>query len=86
MAKRKIIINVAIGATVGALVSLLNKENRQYTKEKLTNAKKQIKDIKEHPDKAIRTVRTAVEKLNTTLESGTSNVLNTLDSIQKKLD
>lgn len=86
MAKRKIILNVAIGATVGALVSLLNKDTRHYTKEKAIHFKNKVNDVKENPDKAVRTLRTAVEKVNHTLENGTTNVLSTLDKIQDKLD
>lgn len=86
MAKRKIITNIAIGATVGALVSLFDKGTRTYAKNKVTTLKDGVNDIKDHPDKAVRTLRTAVEKLNNTLESGATNVLSTLDKVQDKLD
>jgi len=86
MAKRKIIVNIAIGATVGALVSLLDKDTRQYTKEKAASVKYKINDVKENPDKAVKTLRTAVEKVNHTLENSTTNVLNTLDNIQNRLE
>lgn len=86
MAKRKIITNICIGATVGLLVSFLDKRTRTYTKEKVSCMKENVQDIKENPDKAVRTLRTAVEKINQSLGSGAENVLTTLDKVEDKLE
>lgn len=85
MAKRKIISHVMIGAAVGAVIALLDKDTRSYTKQKITTVKDQVNDIKEHPEKAVRTIRTAVERVNRTLASGSENVLTTLDKVENKL-
>lgn len=86
MGKRRIISHIVIGAIVGAVISLFNKETRTYAKDKITVLKDQINDVKEHPDKAVRTLRTAVEKVNHSLASSAENVLQTLDKVEDKLD
>ncbi len=86
MGKRKIISHIVIGAALGAVVSLFNKETRTYAKDKITVLKDQINEVKEHPDKAVRSLRTAVEKVNQTLASGAENMLQGLDKIEDKFD
>ncbi|CDQ42054.1 MULTISPECIES: hypothetical protein [Virgibacillus] len=86
MGKRKLFLGVFIGATVGALVSLFDKETRAYSKEKLTAAKSGTSYLMKHPSDAVHTVRSAFDTFNQAFTRGAESTLNALDQVESTLE
>lgn len=86
MGKRKLLTGVIVGAVVGGLTALVNKEARTYTKNKVKEKTKQTKYYLKNPSIAVRNVRKSVEKFNEKLEEGSTSTLQALEQIEETLD
>lgn len=86
MGKRKFVIGVFLGATVGGLLSLLDKDTRTYTKDKLTAVKAGTSYVIKNPSDAVHSVRTAFNSFNQAFSKGAENAINTLEQVETTLE
>ncbi|WP_085993180.1 hypothetical protein [Oceanobacillus senegalensis] len=86
MGKRRLISGMVIGATVGTIVSLLDKDTRDYAKSTLESAKSGSTYYIQHPSEAIVAVRNTVDRLNETVASGADNAINALEQVETTID
>ena len=86
MGKRKLFLGVAIGAAAGGLVTLFDKETREYTKEKFNACKSSSSYFIQNPSKAVHNVRTAFDAFNKNFASGAESTINALEQVENTLE
>lgn len=86
MGKRKLLSGVIIGAIVGGVTALFNKEARDYAKGKIVSAKEQTTYFIKHPSNAVRNARVTLDQLNETFTSGAENTINALEQVEQTLE
>ncbi|WP_174615944.1 YtxH domain-containing protein [Virgibacillus ihumii] len=86
MGKQKLFIGVIAGAIAGGLVSLFNRDTRDYTKHKMGVVKDRSGYYAKHPSDAVKTARIRFDSFNKKLTSGTENALKALDQVESSLD
>lgn len=86
MGKRNLFAGVLIGAIVGGLATLFNKETRAYTKGKFVTYKEKTNQFVKHPSEAIRDTRTAFSQLNERFSYNAENVMNALEQVENTLE
>jgi len=86
MGKRKLVSGIVVGAIVGGVVALFNKEARHYAKDKMASVKGQTCYIIKHPSDAVRSARIALDEFNETVTSGAENTINALEQVEQTLD
>ncbi|RKQ31375.1 YtxH domain-containing protein [Oceanobacillus halophilus] len=86
MGKRRLITGMVLGATVGTVVALFDKDTRDYAKTLTDNAKSNTTYYFKHPAEAVETVRNTVDRLNQTVASGADNAINALEQVETTID
>lgn len=86
MGKKKLCTHIIIGAVVGGLIALTNKEVRQYTKTKLDVAQEKTSALMQNPSETIKTTRLKFEKFSESFSDGAANTINALDQIEQTLE
>lgn len=86
MGKRKFYTGIVLGAVVGGMISLINKDARQYAKQKLQQTMQETRYYVKHPSEAVRNVRVNVDQFNQKYSRGVSSTINTLEQIEETLD
>lgn len=86
MGRQKLLLGVVIGAVVGGLVTLTDRETRIYAKTKLDDAKSGAAYILQNPSEAIENVRNTVDQLNQNITNGAENTINALEQVEGTLD
>ncbi|MBR7795231.1 MAG: YtxH domain-containing protein [Bacillota bacterium] len=86
MGKRKLFLGVMIGATVGGLVTLFDKDTRSYSKEKLSTAKSGTSYLMKHPSEAVHSIRTAFDTFNRNFTTGAEKTIDALEQVEATLD
>jgi len=84
--KRKLVLYVTVGAAVGGLVALFDKETRTFTKHKLGDVKRSSSYFLKNPSEAVHNVRTAFDTFNKNFASGAENAINALEQVENSLD
>lgn len=86
MGKRKLYTGIVLGAVVGGIISLMNKDARQYAKSKLHQTMQGTKYYVKHPSEAVRNARVTFDQFNQKFSSGAASTINTLEQIEDTLD
>jgi uncharacterized membrane-anchored protein YhcB (DUF1043 family) len=86
MGKRALCTGIIVGAVVGGLVSLTNKEARDYAKVKLSLMKAEGKYCLNNPSQAVRNLRQSFEQFNDNFSSGADSAVNALEQVENTLD
>jgi|SRR5699024_1484929 len=86
MGKRNLLIGVISGAIVGGVVSLFNKNTRNYVKTKCDEAKVSSSYYVKNPSEAIHKAKQKVDSFNHTFSSGADNALNALEQVGDTLE
>lgn len=86
MGKRKLFTGMIVGAILGGLTAITNKEARDYAKEKLSTARSKTSYFIKNPSDALNNTRTAFERFNESFASGAENTINALDQIEQTVD
>lgn len=86
MGKRKLLVSITIGAAVGGVTALFDRETRDYAKEKLTAARSSSSYFMNNPSEAIHNLKNTFDQLNQTFASGTANAINALEQVESTLD
>ncbi|HEX6593017.1 MAG TPA: YtxH domain-containing protein [Bacillota bacterium] len=86
MGKRKLFTGIIVGAVVGGLTSLVDREVREYTKNKCSAIKATSGYYIKHPSEAIRNARVTFDQFNQTVSTGVENTINALEQVEEALD
>lgn len=86
MGKRKLITGMLIGAIVGGLATLFNRETRAYTKGKMVTYKEKTSQFMQQPSEAVRDTRLAFNQLNERFIHNAENVMNALEQVENTLE
>ncbi len=86
MGKRTLCTGIIVGAVVGGLVTLTNKEARDYAKAKLSVMKAEAKYCLSNPSQAVRHLRQSFDQFNHKFSSGADSAINALEQVEHTLD
>ncbi|MFD1039958.1 YtxH domain-containing protein [Virgibacillus byunsanensis] len=86
MGKRNLLLGVFLGAIIGGLTALFNRETRYYTKNKMSLARNRTNYYVKHPSETIHSVRVAFDRFNESFTSGAENAINALEQVENTLD
>lgn len=85
MGKKTLFSSMAIGAVIGGVVSLFNKETRYYVKDKSNQAKDQVSYYGQHPNEAIGNLKSTVIDVTKKIEDNKTGALNALDQVENTI-
>ncbi|HLR80853.1 MAG TPA: YtxH domain-containing protein [Bacillota bacterium] len=86
MGRRKLFTGIIVGAVVGGLTSLVDREVREYTKKKCSSFKETSGYYIKHPSEAVRKARVRFDEVNQTVSKGVTNTINALEQVEEALD
>lgn len=86
MGKRKLWTGVISGAVIGGLISLSDRETRNYTKRKLTDVQTKTSYFLKNPSEAVQNARIKFLDFNDKFVSNAENAVNALEQVEKTLD
>ncbi|WP_067728698.1 YtxH domain-containing protein [Oceanobacillus damuensis] len=86
MGKRKLLLGITVGAAVGGVTALFDRDTREYAKEKLVSARTSSSYFMNHPSEAIHNLRDTFDQLNQTFANGAENAINALEQVETTLD
>ncbi|SHG76805.1 YtxH domain-containing protein [Ornithinibacillus halophilus] len=86
MGRRRLYTSMAVGALLGGVYALFDKDTRNYTKEQLGNLKEKTSYIAQHPTETVHNVRETFNKFNSTFNYQAENAINALEQIETTLD
>lgn len=86
MGKRKLCTGIILGAVIGGLISLVNKDARLYAKGKLQTTANHTKYYLKNPSEAVSNIRLSFDEFSKTFSSGAESTINALEQIEDTLD
>src|SRR5699024_5771445 len=86
MGKRKLYTGIAIGAAVGGLIALLDRDARSYAKQKFHDAKDATMYYAKHPSEGVQNIKDKYGQFNTTFTSGADNAINALEQVEETIE
>lgn len=86
MEKRKLLFGFVIGAIIGASVTILDKDVRNFTKNRLISAKDKTNHIVKNPSKTVADVRMKLNNISETLSHRAGQAIHTLEKLEQTLD
>lgn len=85
MGKRRLVSSIAIGATVGGIAALFDRETRNYTKQQLSVVKDKSSNLIHNPTQSIHNARLAVEEFSEGFAYQAQNAVNALEQVENSL-
>lgn len=82
MGKKTLLSSIAVGAVVGGLVSLFNKETRDYVVDKGGQTIDQANYYVNHPNEAVENLKSTVINVTSMIEDNKTGALNALDQVE----
>src|SRR5699024_12399747 len=82
MGKKTLLSSIAVGAVGGGLVSLFNKETRDYVVDKGSQAKDQANNYINHPNEAVENLKRTVINVTRMIEDNNTGALHALDQVE----
>lgn len=86
MGRNKLFRGIIIGAVVGGIVALFDKDARDYAKRKAVDTSTTTKYFLKNPSEAIHNVRVTVDQFNQDFVKGVENTVNALEQVENTLD
>jgi|SRR5699024_3087263 len=86
MGKRNLFMGMLLGALIGGLATLFNKETRAYTKGKVASCRANARYMIQHPSETVRNTRVAFDQLNERFTTNADNVINALEQAENTLE
>lgn len=82
MGKRKLFTGIFVGAFLGGVAAMFDKETRDYTKEKVSEVKATTSYYVKNPSEAVSNMKSFVSELNNTVQEESTNAINLLDQVE----
>lgn len=86
MGRKKLCRGIIIGAIVGGIVALFDKDARDYAKQTAQDTSSKTKYFLKNPSEAIHNVRVTVDQLNQDFVKGVENTVNALEQVENTID
>ncbi|WP_217589787.1 YtxH domain-containing protein [Lentibacillus saliphilus] len=86
MGKNKFWTSVAIGAIVGGLVALVDRDTRHYAANKLSDLKTGTSYCITHPSDTVRRLRMTVGHYNDAFMANADQAINALEQVEDTID
>ncbi|HLR61444.1 MAG TPA: YtxH domain-containing protein [Lentibacillus sp.] len=86
MGKRKLCLGLLIGTIAGGILSLLDRDARNYAKSKMTDVKSGSSYYMKRPSEAVKGAKDAFDRFNTTFTKGADNAINALEQVEGTLE
>src|SRR5699024_902766 len=86
MGKRKLCTGIAVGAAVGGLIALLDRDARYYAKQKLRDAKDVTVHYAKHPSEGAQSIKDTYDQFNAAFTSGADNAINELEQVEETIE
>ncbi|HLR67492.1 hypothetical protein [Virgibacillus alimentarius] len=86
MGKRNLCLGMIIGAIVGGIATLINKDTRAYTKDKIASYKSKTTYFVKNPSEGVRKTKVAFNQLNDRINYNAENMVNALEQVENTLD
>lgn len=86
MGRRRLLQGIISGAIVGGLISLLDRDARDYAKKKLKDTRRVTTNVIKNPTETVQSLTDKVEKLNTKISTESDNVINALEQVKGTLE
>lgn len=84
--KRTFWTSMIAGACVGGLLSLLNKDARNYSKKVLQQTGETVKYLTTNPDVTVQKLKNTVETLNTLVSENSKSAMNALQQVENTVN
>ncbi|MFD1360741.1 YtxH domain-containing protein [Lentibacillus salinarum] len=85
MGKQKLCLGLLIGSIAGGLLSLLDREARNYAKGKMAIAKNGSSYYIKRPSEAVKSAKNTFDRFNTSFTKGADNAINALEQVENTL-
>lgn len=86
MQNKKLVFGVMIGALVGGLTTLFDKQTRSKTKIQCQNASNKTSYYLKHPSEAVRDARVACNRFNDSFNASAESAINALEQVENTID
>lgn len=86
MKNNKMVIGVLVGALVGGLITLFDRDTRSATKVQCKNAKNKTYYYLKHPSEAVKNARVACNDFNNTFNKSADSAINALEQVETTID
>ncbi|MFD2760160.1 YtxH domain-containing protein [Lentibacillus juripiscarius] len=86
MGKRKLCLGLVVGSIAGGLLSLLDRDARDYAKRKAADVKNESSYYATHPSSAVKRVKDSFDRFNAQFTAGADNAINALEQVENTLE
>ncbi|SET37759.1 hypothetical protein SAMN05216389_11011 [Oceanobacillus limi] len=86
MGRRRLLTSIAIGAAVGGITALVDRDTREYTKDKLHAAKVKTTYCMKHPSESLHNARVAFDRFNQAFSYQIENAANALEQVENTVE
>ncbi|WP_156645670.1 YtxH domain-containing protein [Lentibacillus sp. JNUCC-1] len=86
MGRNKLLTGILLGAAVGGLAMLFDRETREYTGRKLSAAKTSTVNCVKNPSNTVMQLRTTVDKYNTAFVQNAEQAINALEQVGETIE
>lgn len=86
MKNNKLVYGMVIGALLGGLTTLFDRETRHRTKLQCQSAKREGDYFLKHPSEAVKKARDACNQFNDTFSSSAESAINALEQVEQTID
>lgn len=80
--KRTFWVSIIAGAVAGGLLSLLNKEARDYSKEIVRQTGVTLTHYTKNPDETVQIVKNSIHSINDIVSKNTDSALSALEQVE----
>lgn len=84
--KRTFWTSIVAGACIGGLLSLLNKDARDYSKKMLQHTGEAVRYYSTNPDVTVEKVKNAVESISNLVNENTGSALNAIEQVENTVN
>ncbi|WP_430788161.1 YtxH domain-containing protein [Virgibacillus flavescens] len=86
MKNNKLVYGMVLGALLGGLTTLFDRETRHRTKLQCQSLTRDGEYYLKHPSEAVKKARTACNQFNNTFNTSAESAINALEQVEKTID
>ncbi|ALX48975.1 hypothetical protein [Lentibacillus amyloliquefaciens] len=86
MGKQKLCLGLLIGTITGGLLSLIDRDVRNYATEQMTTLKSGSSYYVKRPSEAVKNAKDAFDRLNTTFTKNTDSAITAIEQVESSLE
>ncbi|MFD2045283.1 YtxH domain-containing protein [Ornithinibacillus salinisoli] len=86
MGRNRLLASIAIGAAIGGLTALCDRDTRYYTKNKFATLQQKTSYCIQHPSETVHNAKIAFDRFNKSFTYQIENATNALEQVENTLD